>query len=75
VSDGRFGAETFLLAGDAVGHALLATCAAVELVCSVGCGGMKRVQAAAEVFPASVAPLGFGAFDGASTAVAVGGIE
>jgi hypothetical protein len=51
---GRFGAATFLLAGDAVGLAFAATCAAEALVCRFGRGGMKRARAAADVFPASV---------------------
>jgi hypothetical protein len=72
--DRRFGAETFLLADNAVGRALLATCAAAMLVCSVGRGGMQRARVAAEVFLASAPPLGFGAFGGAPM-VAVGGIE
>jgi hypothetical protein len=72
------GAETFLLAGDAVGRALPVTCAAATLACSIRRGGMKRARAAAEVFPASAPPLGFGAFGGAPTAAAaaaVGEIE
>jgi hypothetical protein len=65
VGDGRFGAETFLSASGAVGRALTMTCAAVMLVCSFGCDGIKRARAAAEVFSVSAPPLGFGAFGGA----------
>jgi hypothetical protein len=68
--DRRFSAETFLLAGGAVGRAMPATCAAAVLVCSVERGRMKRARAATEVFPASVPPLGFGAFGGTPTAAA-----
>jgi hypothetical protein len=49
--------------------------AAAKLMCNWGRSGTKRAQVAAEVFRASVPPLGFGAFGGAPTATAVGVIE
>jgi hypothetical protein len=62
-TDGRLDAGTFLLGGARAlsGAYAVASCAATALVCSVGCGGMKRARAAAIVLPASAPPLGFGA--------------
>jgi hypothetical protein len=65
MADGHFGMATFLLTGGAVGLAYAATCAATA-------------QAAADAFPMSGPPLGFGICGGALTAAAatsaVGGI-
>jgi hypothetical protein len=78
MADGHFSVATFLLAGCVVGLACAATYAAAALVCRFGHDGMKRARAAAEAFPASGPPLGFGVCGGAPTAAAamsaVGGI-
>jgi hypothetical protein len=60
---GRLDAVAFLLAG-AVGL----TCATASLVCRLGCGGMKRAQAAVELLSASAPPLGLGACGDGPTA-------
>jgi hypothetical protein len=78
--DRRLDAGTFLLGGARTlpGAYVAASYAAAVRVCSVGRGRTKRAQAVAVVFPVSAPPLGFGAWGGGATEVAMvaaGGME